>query len=243
MKKLGLLFTFLFVTTFTNAQFTVTDYDGVQILDGDIRGFNSTVASDATLYFWINNLSPDDDIFIKIKLESITNSDGSSFQFCFGTLCIFDVDEGQTYPTSGIPETIPAGGTNPQFDKFQNENEGNGSDYPIDYVWKFFQVDGDGNEIGESMTFTYRFDPNLSALDFDNNLGVTLQSTIVNDFIEVKSVNQVNFEIFSLNGALINKGQVGSGINKISIPNYNKGLYFIRFSDNNNTSTFKFVVK
>lgn len=243
MKKLSLLFTFLFVTTFTNAQFTVTDYDGVQILDGDIRGFNSTLASDATLYFWINNQSPDDDIFIKIKLESITNSDGSAFQFCFGTLCIFDVEEGQTYPTSGFPETIPAGGTNPQFDKFQNENEGNGSDYPIDYVWKFFQVDGDGNEIGESITFTYRFDPNLSVLDFDNNLGVTLQSTVVNEFIDVESVNPVNFEIFSVNGALIKKGQVDSGINSISIPNFKTGLYFIRFSDNNSKSTFKFVVK
>ncbi len=103
-------------------------------------------------------------------------------------------------------------------------------------IWSFL-------EISCMFMSTYRFDPNLSVLDFDNNLGVALQNTIVNEFIDVESVNPVNFEIFSLNGALINKGQVDSGFNKISIPNFKTGLYFIRFSDNNNTSTFKFVVK
>ncbi|MCR9182045.1 MAG: hypothetical protein NXH73_03880, partial [Flavobacteriaceae bacterium] len=160
MKKISLLLVFLFISTFTFAQFNVTDYDDVPILDGDIRGFNSTLASDGTLYFWINNESQTDEIFVRIKLESITNGDGSAYQFCFATLCIFDVQEGETYPVSGGPVTIPAGGTNAEFDKFFNENEGDGSNYPMDFVWKFFQVDGDDNEIGESITFTYRYDPN-----------------------------------------------------------------------------------
>lgn len=242
MKKIHLLLTFLFLTTFAFAQFNVIDYDDVPILDGDIRTFNSTGEADATLYFWINNESMVDDIFVKIKLESITNSDGSSFQFCFGTLCIFDVQDGQTYPVSGVPETIPAGGTNPQFDKFYNENEGDGSNYPIDYVWKFFQVDGNGDEIGESITFTYRFDPTLSVSDFDNNMGVTLQNTIAKDILNVESINPLNFEILSLNGQLIQEGQIESGINNIHISG-KTGVYFIRFSDSSDSSTFKFVIK
>lgn len=243
MKKISLLLVFLFFTTFTFAQFNVTDYDDVPILDGDIRAFNSTVESNATLYFWINNESQTDDIFVRIKLESITNGDGSSYQFCFATLCIFDVQEGETYPVSGGPVTIPAGGTNAEFDKFFNENEGDGTNYPMDFVWKFFQVDADDNEIGESITFTYRFDPNLSVSDYENNLGVSLLNTISSDFLNIESQNNLDFEILSLNGQLINNGQLESGSNKIATSNLNSGLYFIRFSEGSNTTTLKFVVK
>lgn len=243
MKKISLLLALLLSATFTYAQFNVTDYDDVQILDGDIRAFNSTSAADATLYFWINNESQTDDIFVRIQLESITNGDGSSYQFCFATLCIFDVAEGQVYPVNGGPVTIPAGGTNAQFDKFFNENDGDGNNYPMDFVWKFFQVDGDDNEIGESISFTYRFDPNLSITDYENNLGVTLQNTISADFLNIESLNNLSFEMLSLNGQLINSGQIEAGLNKINTSNLNSGLYFIKFSDSNNSSTLKFVVK
>jgi len=243
MKKISLLLSLLLLTTFAYAQFNVTDYDDVPILDGELRAFNSTVESDATLYFWINNESQTDDIFVRIKLESITNGDGTAYQFCFATLCIFDVEEGQTYPVSGGPVTIPAGGTNAQFDKFFNENEGDGTNYPMDFVWKFFQVDENDNEIGESITFTYRYDPNLSVSDHENNLGVTLQNTIASDFLNIESVDSLNFEIRSLNGQLINKGPIESGLNKITTTNLNSGLYFIRFFDGNITTTLKFIVK
>lgn len=243
MKKILLPFACLFLTTIAFAQFNVTDYDGVQILDGDIRAYNSTVEADATLYFWINNESQTDDIFVRIKLESITNGDGSSYQFCFATLCIFDVEEGQTYPVSGGPVTIPAGGTNAQFDKFYNENEGDGTNYPMDFVWRFFQVDENDNEIGESITYTYRFDPNLSVSDFENNLGVNLQNTIAENVLNIESINPLGFEIFSINGQLIQEGQLDSGVNKINTGSFNQGLYFIRFSDNKDTFTQKFVVK
>lgn len=243
MKKILLPFACLFLTTIAFAQFNVTDYDGVQILDGDIRAYNSTVEADATLYFWVNNESQTDDIFVRIKLESITNGDGSSYQFCFATLCIFDVEEGQTYPVSGGPVTIPAGGTNAQFDKFYNENEGDGTNYPMDFVWRFFQVDENDNEIGESITYTYRFDPNLSVSDFENNLGVNLQNTIAENVLNIESINPLGFEIFSINGQLIQEGQLDSGVNKINTGSFNQGLYFIRFSDNKDTFTQKFVVK
>lgn len=245
MKKTSLLFALLFLAGIASAQFTVEDYNGVPILDGDVRGVNTTDPAIATLYFWINNESTTDDILIKIKQESITNSDGSSYQFCFGMLCIFDVQEGQVYPADGIPIMIPAGGTNPQYDKFQTENEGDGTNYPIDYVWKFFQVDEDDNEIGESITFTYRYDPLLSVNDLEAaNLGVILHNTIAARTLRVESINTLMFEIFNLNGQMINTDHISSGISDINTSNLNAGVYFIRFTDgSNNTSTMKFVVK
>jgi hypothetical protein len=250
MKKISILFSFLFITTIVTAQFTVEDYDGVPILDGDVRVFNSLEptgtpgVNESVLYFWINNPSTEDEIFMKIKLESITNADGSSYQFCFGDLCIFDVNEGQTYPVSGVPETIPPGGTNLPENKFQNDNPGDGTNYPVDYVWKFFEVDADDNEIGTPLTFTYRFDPNLSVNDLENNLGVKLQNTIAGEELNVQSKHNLNFEIFNLNGQLIRSNQVEPGLNSISTASLNTGMYFIKFSNNNGTATtLKFVVK
>ncbi|MDP0995690.1 hypothetical protein, partial [Klebsiella pneumoniae] len=81
---------------------------------------------------------------------------------------------------------------------FYNENEGDGTNYPMDFVWRFFQVDENDNEIGESITYTYRFDPNLSVSDIENNLGVNLQNTIAENYLKIESVNPLGFEIFSL---------------------------------------------
>lgn len=248
MKKISLLLVFLFITTFTFAQFTVEDYDGVPIVDGDVRVFSSLestggITNESTLNFWINNPSADNEIYIKISLESITNADGSEYQFCFGDLCIFDVHEGTIYPVSGIPETIPPGGTNLPENKFQNDNPGDGTNYPVDYVWKFFQVDEDDNEIGESITFTYRYDPTLSVGDFENNLGVFLQNTVATDFLNIQSKNALSFEVFSIKGQSINKGQVATGLNTINTSSFQTGLYFIRFFEGNSSATMKFVVK
>lgn len=243
MKKISLLL-FLFVSTILSAQFTVEDYDGVPILDGDIRTITSTDPTDAALYFWIFNQSQTDDIYMKIKLESITNGDGSSYQFCFGDLCIFDVHAGQTYPASGVPETIAVGGTNLPQNKFQNENPGDGTNYPVDYVWRFFQVDQNGDETGDEITFTYRFDPTLNVNDFNNNSNVFIQNTIANEILTVQSLDDMSFEIFSITGQLLKTGQISSGISNINTTGYKTGVHFIRFNDNNgSTSTMKFVIK
>ena len=244
MKKITLLFASILFTTAAFSQFTVEDYDGEPILDGDIRTYTTLEESEATLYFWINNDSAED-ILVKIKNESITNSDGSSYQFCFGTLCIFDVEEGQTYPVSGVPETIPAGGTNPQFDKFFNENPGDGTNYPIDYVWKFFQVDENGDEIGESITFTYRFDPTLSTNEFEgNNLGVKIHNTLANQTLIIESLkSEIDFTIFNLNGQSLLSNKVTAGMNEINVSSLTTGVYFIKFNNVENSTTLKFVVK
>lgn len=244
MNKFLLLFIFLFSTTVTFSQFSIEDYSGVPIEDGDIRSFGSVNPGVATLYFWIVNESQTDDILIRIKLESITNSNGDSFQFCFGGLCIFDVEEGQTYPLSGVPEVIPAGGTNPEFDKFQNENEGDGTNYPIDYVWKFFQVDENNNEIGESITFTYRYDSSLNTQDFQNNVGVNLLNTISDGFLSVSALETVDYKIYNINGQMITKGNITSGNSTIQTHNLTRGLYFVEFANNKgNKTTLKFVVR
>jgi len=244
MKKFIYLVPFLLVTTLLQAQFTVEDYDGVPILDGDIRSFNSVVEAEATLYFWINN-DTTEDILVKIKNESITNADGSAYQFCFGTLCIFDITKGQTYPVSGIPETIPAGGTNPQFDKFFNQNEGDGSNFPLDYVWKFFQVDENGDEIGESITFTYRYDPTLNTSDFQlNQMGVTLNNTVGSNEIQLTVKTPVSYETFNLQGKLIQKNGLSVGNSTIDVSGYKSGLYVMVFHDEaGNKATAKFIKK
>jgi len=243
MKKITFLFTFLFVTTLLQAQFTVEDYDGAPILDGDFRTFNTTSQAEATLYFWINN-DTTEDILVKIKNVSITNSDGTAFQFCFGTLCIFDIVEGQTYPVSGIPETIPAGGTNPQFDKFFNENLGDGTNYPIDYVWKFFQVDGAGNELPGSITYTYRFDPTLGTSDLESIVNAKVINTYVDNELFLTLQEDVQLDIFNLQGKLVSSTGLSIGNHSLNMATLKTGMYIALLTNaTGNKATAKFIKK
>jgi hypothetical protein len=248
MKKaiLILFSTFLFTGTLFS-QMTLVSYDGFgggnteEIFDGDILMYNQV---GDVIYFSIEN-SSSDPINVKIKVEEITNTDGSEVQFCIGGNCLVQIDEGTIYPISGNPIEVAAGGnTMQQFDHFQNDNAGDGSNYPMDYVFKFFQVDEDDNEIGNPITFTYRFDPNLSVSGFENNLGVTLQNTLAIDLLTVRSMKSLNFEILNINGQLMDFSRIDSGINNLNVSNFNPGVYFIRFADENgNTTTMKFVIK
>lgn len=244
MKKIIATFSLIAFSLIINAQMTVVTYEGVQINDGDIFAFNTTNPSSASIYFYINNNS-NEPINVKIKCEEILNTNGENFEFCFSELCILSVEEGVTYPDSDENPyvVIPPGGTNPEFDHFLNLNTGSGT-FPLDYVFRFFQVDANQNEIGESITFTYRYDPNLSTDDFENSLGVALQNTIATDFLSVRSMNPLNYEIFNINGQLISFNSIGSGVNNVNVSNLNNGVYFIRFADENgSTTTMKFVVK
>ena len=246
MKKTVSLFSLLITTLALQAQMTVTTYGALEteILDGDIISVGSLAPQAATVYFYIHN-NFDEDIDVRVKVEQITNTDGDEFQFCFATLCIFSIEEGAVYPEQGGPVTIPAGGTNVEFDKFQNENAGDGENYPLDYVFKFFQVDENDEEIGESITFTYRFDPNLSTIDHSlNAMGVTLKNTIGNNSIWFDSTASVNYQMFDLNGRSIQSQFFAEGSHQVGISQLKAGLYLLKFTDNQGrTATAKFVKK
>lgn len=245
MKKI-LAYTVLLCTTFAaTAQMTVTTYGSIEttINDGDVFGFNSLDPDDATLYFYIHN-DGDEDINVRVKVEEITNTDGSNFQFCFATLCVFDIFEDNTYPLSGGPVVIAPGETNAQYDKFQNENSGSGT-FPLDYVFKIFQVDGEDNEIGDPITFTYRYDPDLSVGENTlRSVGVSFDATYIDNVLQLNTTNPVQIKMYNLNGQHILSQQLQAGAQTIDVTALKSGLYLAHFTNGNGkTATAKFVKK
>src|SRR5690606_15713280 len=100
------------------SQMTLTSYNPEDssvepelIEDGGVWTTSTVNEEGGTLYFYINN-AYNEDINIKARVESITNDDGSDFQFCFGQLCVFSIEEGTVYTGFNDYVTIPAGGTN-----------------------------------------------------------------------------------------------------------------------------------
>lgn len=246
MKKIIIL-SFIVLSVNIQAQFTLTKVGTTtQILNNDVFVYNTVGNSAAELKFKINNQTAAP-INIKIRCVSISNADGTGMQFCFNGTCISDVVANTNYPTDNpYYAQIPAMGNNGNFDHFRNDNTGDGTSVQ-NYVFKFFQVDNLGNEIGNnSITITYRYTPVLSSTNFSlSNLGIQLKSNVVDNQLEINSdKNDIKVKVIDLNGKQVNDLQLSSSINFINVNNLKQGMYLLNFIDTNGQSaTTKFVKK
>lgn len=245
MKKLNFLFLILSVIS-VNAQFTITKVGTTtQIFNNDVLTFNSVGNNSASLKFHINNTTASD-IFIKIQCVSITGANGSGMEFCFAGSCISDVNAGVNYPTdSPFYTTIPAMSNNGDFDHFKNYNAGNGSTTQ-NYVFKFFQVNAAGIEIGTPITMTYRYQPAaMSTNGFDSleNLGIQLNSNSVDNELNVKTIDAVKMELYDINGRLILYNNLISGDNNIDFSGFQPSIYILKFYDDKGKNANIKIVK
>ncbi len=164
MKKVLILIISLY-SSLSFSQMTMKKLDGTPILNGDVLTYttlgdqnNITSTDPAYLGLKIYN-SAAGSINVKMKLISMTNADGNNLQFCIDPICVGTITVGNSYPSSGT-SSVPANGQNGNFDHFVNSNPGNGTSN-VDYVLKFYMVNTFGVEIGNSITFTYRYSPTL----------------------------------------------------------------------------------
>lgn len=75
-----------------------------------------------------------------------------------------------------------------------------------------------------------------------NQLRPILMTTMTTSkSVQVNSPGNYSYAIIDLNGSIIAMGQLNSGINVIHADRMNKGMYVIRFNDNNRQWTDKFV--
>lgn len=224
----------LLIALGVQAQLSVTKYDGTPIVDGQVISFNSTTYSVASLGFNIHN-SSSAPINVKVRCESITNADGTGMEFCFGNDCFQSVSSGTSYPLgNSTVVTLPANGssTNSQGYHFWNYNTGNGVNYPIEYVFKFYQRDASGNEVGNSITLTYRYGPNLLVDTFSTeNLGISIKSTAIASALEIESPEVVAMTIYDLNGKSVLTQQILTGSNSISVATLSSSVYIIDFTN------------
>ena len=239
LKKLSLL-SMLLIAFVASAQFTVERQDGTPILDGDTIGFNTNVAPDSYLGFFVNNENTTTDINVRIEFVSATNADGSELEICFG-LCYTGTMIGQSYPINDVV-VIPAGmSTTSTGDHFYNYSDGGGS--PLNYVFRFFEEDGAGNEIGDDLTITYVYDATLGVSD-NTTVNASIVSTVVNNNIEVNANEPLTFTMYDIQGRIVNQTQLEAGVSRVSVADLAAQTYLVLLTNDKGASqTTKVIVR
>ena len=234
MKKILFLIV-CFTSVLSFGQMTMKKLDGTIINNGDVFTYtvlgdanNVTATDPAYLGLKIYN-SSSSSINVKMKLISMTNSDGTNLQFCINPICVGTISVNSTYPASG-PSVIPANGENGNFDHFVNSNPGNGTSN-VEYVLKFYMIDTFGAQVGNSITITYRYAPTLGLASNDlKDAGVNVKSTLVTSQLEFDALADGNIQLFDLNGRMINSSNYISGYTSVDMSNLNASVYIASFT-------------
>jgi len=210
------------------SQLTLKKLDGTVINDGDVLTYTSIEEPANYLGLKIYN-SLSEDVTVKIKVVSFPAGYGSNLQLCIDPICVNNLIAGNSYPSFG--STIPANGENGNADHFLNLNTGDGSSN-LDYVLKLFRVDENNVEVGNSVTFTYRYTPNLSNADFNQlaSLGIQLKSTVIKNSINLQVTNQSQAAIYDLNGKLLVAQSLVAGDNSIEASKLASGVYLVNLT-------------
>jgi len=216
----------------SSAQMSLKKLDGTPINNGDVLTFS--VAQEPASYLGIkiyNNSA--DPINVKVKCESISNADGTSVQLCLGDVCVGTIVAGNSYPPN-FPAVIDANSENGNFDHFLNLNSGINTAIPVTYTLKFYQVNDTGVEIGNSVTFSYRY---VSALEVSNfsqleQSGVLLKSNIVSNELELTTTKSFQYVLYDINGKSLLNQNIGIGNHMIDFSSFNVGVYLLYFQNN-----------
>jgi hypothetical protein len=230
MKKIVLLLAFLSFGV-SQAQMTVS-INGVLVADNQVMSYNTTAYPQASLDFKVNNNSSSP-INVRIECLETLNSDGSGMELCFGNVCLSSVHHGTSYPSA--PVTIAPNSMDTGVNHFYNTNLGDGQNYPMDFVFRFYQVDGVGQEVGNAITLTYRYTSTLGLENYSNalsNIGVSLKSTTIHDQIEVNTTTAVQMEMYDLNGKTVAQKSLSAGNQFIDVSNLSAGTYILNFNTN-----------
>ncbi len=221
MQKYIMVLLIVLKSVTSTAQFSVETHDGDPILDGSVWTFNVFGFGIADLPFWVYNTSTTDEIYMKIEFVSAVNGDGSGVQLCFG-LCYSDLVFGASYPPGTEVVTIQPG-ENQGFpgDHIANFVDGGGN--PIEYVFRFYQVDANGDPIGEDLTMTYRYDPNLGV--GDNMPGVAILQNLVSTQLKMRIQERLELSLYDMQGKKVGQYQVNEGDQTIDLSHLSASMY------------------
>lgn len=240
MKKKLLLLTLLLAVFTMNAQYSIVDQNDSPIVDGMVFETNSLEYDLAELQFYVTN-EGQDPINMRIEFVSAVNANGTGFQLCFGQ-CYIDLVVGQTVPPTPNYIEIGAGDTTGEGNHFYNSFPGNGVDVQ-EYVFRFYETDGDGNDIGNSLFITYIYNPTLGTEDF-NALDVNVTSTVIQNDMMVNTAEDLQMEVYDLKGRLVKKEIVSAGQQLVNMTDLSSQLYIVKFNNEEGASkTVKIIVK
>jgi len=248
MKKITLLLVAVLFSFAAQAQFTVTSNFG-DINDGDVMTFQSIDEHDAAVYFTIKNTSTAT-INMRIKVVSMSNTDGNNAQICLGLNCYNHVVEGQTYPI-GNTLTLTPGQTSEDSGSipplFWNEDSTSANpDEPIVYVLEFQQMDAAGMFVQNTLTFTYKYIPStMGVAQHEQSLDAQIVSTLISDGrLAIKTQKPVQVQVYNLLGQQVKNATLENGTNTINVADLTAQVYLVRlYNQQGQTKTQKIVIK
>jgi len=240
LKKLS-LFSMLLAAFAVNAQFSVATHGGDPLTDGQTVTIGSAIAPSPSLDFYVTNENTTTDINMKIEFVSATNSDGSDLEICFG-LCYTGVTIGQQYPINDVVVILPEQTQTSNGDHFKHIPAG--STDIITYVFRFYEVDGSGTEIGDDLTLTYVYDPAQLGVNDNNIVNASIVSTMVNNTVEVIANESLTFTMFDIQGRIVSQSQLEQGTNRVNVADLTAQTYLVVLTNARGASqTTKVIVK
>lgn len=213
--------------------FTVATDTGTPITDGSVHTFSHLGDPDGTLSFDITNTSGTQ-IDMRLEFVSMTNGDDTGDWICVFGVCLppTSTTPGDVLPLAGSNNftRIDPGVTTDYGDHFYNTDPGDGANYPLDYVFKFFEVDGSGNEINDPITFTYRYDGTAAVEDIAQ-VGFELYPNVSSDFVNLKINENVSAQLINTQGQLIKQYNFNAGTHSIDVSSFSKQMYYLKLSN------------
>ena len=136
----------------TGPLFEVYDVTGAKVNDNHEFVFN-TVDQSAQLNLMVKNLTGET-LKLKTKLTSVTGTDGSMFEFCFGN-CYVGMQQGTAYPVGSTLDVAANQTTSPNDIHYLNHYDGGNATYNV----VIYAVDDNGNQKGDEFHFVYKYQP------------------------------------------------------------------------------------
>lgn len=247
MKKNILILVFLLI--YNNLLYSQNEYafqiensEGTVIQDNETLNFNSVEYPDASFSFFVRNLT-DETIFVRSQITSISGTDGSGMEFCFGE-CYFGVSENFSYPLASFVEIESGQIQTSVGDHFYNQDLGDG-ETPVEYTFRFYMVDSNGDEVVSvpelitSYLVNYSYSSSLSLTQINNiNFDILYNSDVLN----ITSPINCKLEINDILGRKITDLDLNSGVNLFENINLKEKVVIFRFKfSDGSVSSKKFI--
>lgn len=174
-----------------------------------------------------------------ITVESIINANGSLMELCFGS-CFNNVVEGNSYPSVTIPFHLEIGASSiPHGNHFINSQTGSNI---ITYVFRFHEVDEDGDEIGTPLRISYVYDESFVGVDDEILKTSIIYPNPVKNQLTVSNATGFDISLYSILGKEILRKTNISSSEKINTSHLAEGAYFLKIYSDNASKTKKLVI-
>lgn len=190
----------VFFATKTFAQFNVLR-NGNIVSSGHVFNFSSNTFPASKLDLQLTNTSTTSKQYL-IRVENLINTSGAMFQICIN-FCYMGIQVGNTYPDRNDGVFVLNAGATSATDALYFLNVDNvGTVFPMDYIFKIYETDGNGAELGTPFLFTYRYNPSVASVTSLKE-STLVSPTFATDVVYVTTDVQIKTTLIDMQGRIL----------------------------------------